>query len=137
MLDGLACRCWCRWLWMRWPRAQSSQPGALPMAEASPLPWLVARLRARRFPNVQIQRDSFYNRTPDDADAVTAYLMIKPMKPLAAMLDRVLRPGTPVVALTFWFRDRHPVAVKRGPGVRGDAALYRWPASRPTGSRLG
>jgi hypothetical protein len=52
--------------------------------------------------------------------------MMKPMPRLACFLDGAIRPGTPVVALAFWFREREPVLVQ-GAGLDG-AALYRWPA---------
>jgi hypothetical protein len=79
-------------------------------------------------PNVFLQRRNFYGCDLRDADAVTCYLMMKPMPRLADFLDRMLRPGTPVVSLTFWFRDRQVALAKNGPGLRGEAALYRWPA---------
>ena len=94
--------------------------------ELSPLPALFARWRARGIANLTVRRADFHHAELGDADALTCYLMIKPMPRLAATLDRMLRPGTPVVALTFWFRDRTPAATRRGPGVRGDVALYRW-----------
>lgn len=98
--------------------------------EASPLPYWVARFRTRRMPNVFLQRRNFYACDLRDAHAVTCYLMIKPMPKLAAHLDRMLKPGTPVVSLTFWFRDREVAAVRQGPGLRGAAALYFWPAHK-------
>lgn len=99
--------------------------------ELSPLPYWVARLRTGRLPNVTLHRANFYDCDLSDAAAVTCYLMIGKMPKLAAFLDRMLAPGTPVVALTFWFRDRQAVAVREGPGLRGAAALYLWPARRP------
>jgi cyclopropane fatty-acyl-phospholipid synthase-like methyltransferase len=94
--------------------------------ERSWLPWLVSALRARRVPNLAVRRADFFREDLSRADAVVSYLMIRPMAPLAEKLDRELRPGTPVVALTFWFRDRRPVDTRSGRGLRGDAALYRW-----------
>ncbi|MBI0328743.1 methyltransferase domain-containing protein [Burkholderia plantarii] len=99
--------------------------------EASPLPYWVARWRTRRLPNVSLRRRDFHRCDLSDAHAVTCYLMMAPMPKLAALLDRMLRPGTPVVALTFWFRGRQVEAVRQGPGLRGAAALYRWPARKP------
>lgn len=96
--------------------------------ELSPLPYWVARWRTRRLRNVHLRRGNFYHTDISDADAVTCYLMIKPMPRLATWLDEKLRPGTPVVALTFWFRQREVAASLAGPGLRGAAALYRWPA---------
>lgn len=93
--------------------------------EISPLPWLVARLRARRTANVVVERSDYLQRPLADADAATAYLMIGPMPRLAAKLDAELRPGSPVVAIAFWFRERTPVASRRR-----DVALYRWPADQ-------
>ncbi len=96
--------------------------------EISPIPHAVAAMRARRLPNLEVRRADFHCISLKEADAVTCYLMIAPMVSLARTLDRELRTGTPVVALTFWFRDRVPKARRRGPGVRGDVALYYWPA---------
>jgi len=101
--------------------------------ELSPLPYLVSRLRALRHPNLGVRLADFLRSPLNDADAATCYLMIGPMPRLATWLDQQLRPGTPVVTLTFWFRERTPVATRGGPGLRGDAALYRWPGL-PTAS---
>ncbi|MGF6243723.1 tRNA A58 N-methylase Trm61 [Paraburkholderia sp. GAS38] len=98
--------------------------------EMSPLPYWVARFRTRKLANVALQRANFYACNLQDAHAVTCYLMIKPMPKLAALLDRMLKPGTPVVSLTFWFREREVVASRQGPGLRGAAALYFWPARK-------
>jgi hypothetical protein len=102
--------------------------------EMSPLPYWVARYRTRKIPNVYLQRANFYACDLHDAHAVTCYLMIKPMPKLGALLDRTLKPGTPVVSLTFWFRGREATASQQGPGLgpglRGSAALYFWPAHK-------
>jgi hypothetical protein len=99
--------------------------------ELSPLPYWVARFRTRNMPNVRLTRGNFYDCDLKDAHAVTCYLMIKPMPRLAAFLDRMLAPGTPVVAVTFWFRNRQAAAVREGKGLRGKVALYFWPAGLP------
>jgi hypothetical protein len=96
--------------------------------EMSPLPYWVARFRTRHLPNVFLHRGDFYKFDLHDAHAVTCYLMIKPMPKLAGFLDRMLTPGTPVVSLTFWFRGREVAAERNGPGLRGAAAMYYWPA---------
>lgn len=61
-------------------------------------------------PNVLLCRGNFYDCDLTDAQAVTCYLMIKPMPKLAGFLDRILTLGTPVVALSFWIRDREVTA---------------------------
>ncbi len=99
--------------------------------EISPLPCWVSRWRARHLPNLQLRRGNFLHCDPRDAHAVTCYLMIRPMREIAALLDRSLRPGTPVVSLSFWFRDREVSASLQGAGPLASAALYRWPARRP------
>jgi Histone methylation protein DOT1 len=96
--------------------------------ELSPLPYWVARFRTRKMSNVFLQRGNFFGFDLRDAQAVTCYQMIKTMPKLADLLDRTLNPGTPVVSLTFWFRNRAPAATRDGPGLRGAAALYYWPA---------
>jgi hypothetical protein len=99
--------------------------------EMSPLPYWVARFRTRNMPNVVLRRGNFYKHPLQDADAVTCYLLIKTMPPLANFLDRTLRPGTPVVSLAFWFRGREVSAVGQRAGLLGQAALYYWPAHKP------
>jgi len=101
--------------------------------EMSPLPYWIARIRTRNMPNITLRQGNFYDSDLTDADAVTCYLMIKPMPKLASFLDRMLKPGTPVVSLSFWFRDRKLAASAKSSGILGAAALYYWPA-RPTGS---
>jgi hypothetical protein len=96
--------------------------------EMSPLPYWVARIRTRKMPNVLLQRGNLFASDLRDAQAVTSYLMIKTMPKLADLLDRMIKPGTPVISLTFWFRDRQVAATRNGPGLRGAAALYYWPA---------
>lgn len=98
--------------------------------ERSPLPYWVSRLRTRSLPNVHLRRADFYDVDIRDAHAVTCYLMIRPMRRLASHLDRMLAAGTPVVSVTFLFRDREPGAVRKGRGLRGEVALYSW-SGRP------
>ena len=98
--------------------------------EISPLPYWFCWLRTCGLRNVSIRWGNFFNVDVSDADAVTCYLMIKPMPKVGAFLDRMLKSGTPVVSLTFWFRDRQVEASRDGPGLRGAAALYHWPASK-------
>lgn len=96
--------------------------------EVSPFPYWIAKLRTRKIPNLEMRRQNFYQVPLNNADAVTAYLMIKPMLPLAEKLDRELQPGTAVVAIAFLFRDRDPSSVIPGRGLlRGSTALYLWP----------
>lgn len=98
--------------------------------EISPLPYWVSRLRVRNLPNVALRRGDFYTGDLTDAQAVTCYLMIKTMPKLAGFLDRTLAPGTPVVSLSFWFRDREVAASSTSAGLLGATALYYWPASK-------
>ncbi|WP_323990537.1 class I SAM-dependent methyltransferase [Nguyenibacter sp. L1] len=98
--------------------------------EMSPLPYWIARLRTRNLPNVSLWRGNFYDCDLTDAAGVTCYLMIQPMPKLAGFLDRMLAPGTPVVSLSFRFRDRAAAASRDTAGPLGAAALYVWPARR-------
>jgi len=98
--------------------------------ELSPLPYWVSRFRARSLSNVALRRADFHACDLTDAQAVICYLMIKPMPRLASLLDRALAPGTPVVSLSFWFRDREVAASSTGAGPLGAAALYCWPARK-------
>ena len=118
-----------------WGKLVAALAEAFPQAriigvEISPFPYWVARWRARRFPNVSLRRGNLFNCDLRDADAVTSYLMAKPTQKLAEFLDKNLEAGTPVVALSFWFRNRVVSAVREGRGFRGAAALYYWPARK-------
>jgi hypothetical protein len=111
--------------------------GAFPQArirgiELSPVPYWVSCFRTRNMPNVLLNRGNFHDFDLTDAQAVTCYLMMKPMPKLARFLDRTLRVGTPVVSLSFWFRDRDIAASRNGFGPLGAAALYYWPAHKIT-----
>ena len=98
--------------------------------EISPLPYWVSRVRTRHMPNVFLRRGNFYDFDISDAQAVTCYLMIKSMPRMAALFDRILVPGAPVVSLCFWFREREVAASLRSSGLMGAVALYYWPAHK-------
>ncbi len=98
--------------------------------EMSPIPYWVSRIRTHKMSNVLLRRGNFYGFDLTDAQAVTCYLMIKPMPKLAGFLDRMLTPGTPVISLSFWFRDREVAASRESSGLLGATALYYWPARR-------
>ena len=104
--------------------------------EMSPLPYWISQFRTRNLPNVVLRRADFHACDLTDARAVTCYLMIKPMPKLANLLDRALAPGTPVVSLSFWFRDREVAASSASAGPLGAAALYYWPALKAGDNRL-
>lgn len=96
--------------------------------ELSPLPFWISRLRTRAMPHVRLHRGNFHDADLADAQALTCYLMIKPMPKIAALLDHTLAPGTPVVSISFWFRGRAVAASRDTAGRLGAAALYYWPA---------
>ena len=98
--------------------------------EISPLPYWVSRLRTRNLRNASLRRGDFHSCDLSDAQAVTCYLMMKPMPRLAGLLDKALAPGTPVVSLSFWFRDRDVAASLTNAGLLGATALYYWPARK-------
>ena len=103
--------------------------------ELSPIPYAVAwiRLRLRPRPNLRYRRADFLREDLGEFRAVTCYLMIPAMKPLAAKLRDELRPGSVIVcnafALRGWEPDRAiPVA------AAGGAMFYRYIVADPSGS---
>jgi cyclopropane fatty-acyl-phospholipid synthase-like methyltransferase len=98
--------------------------------EISPFPYWIGRFRTRNIPNITLKQCDLFKVDLKEADAVTCYLMIKSMPKLADHLDKMLKPGALVVPLAFWFRDRELSARRNGPGIRGEVALYRWPAQK-------
>jgi len=73
--------------------------------ELSPVPWLVAKLRARLggHRNVEVRRRNFLRVSLAEGDAVVCYLFRGIMEPLGEKLRSELRPGTPVVTHAFRF----------------------------------
>ena len=61
---------------------------------------------------------------------MTCYMMVKAMPKLAGFLDRMHKPGTPVVSPAFWFPRRDVAAVQGDSGLLGATALYYWLAHR-------
>jgi SAM-dependent methyltransferase len=103
-------------------------PGARVVGwELSPLPFVVARIRAAARRNVEVRFGSFFGAPLGGAAAVACYLMLRPMRRLDAKLTAELAPGTPVVALGFFFRGRQPEEVRRTGGVFPlDVGVFRF-----------
>ena len=98
--------------------------------EMSPIPCIVAWMRLRKFRNVEVKWRNFKRCDLHDAEAVTAYLMMPQMAPLAEKFDRELRYRTIVVSIAFGFRQRiiHRSVGRKGP-LQADVELHRWPAT--------
>ena len=96
--------------------------------EISPIPWLISWLRFCRYRRVSCKCKNFYSTSLHNADAITAYLMISPMKKLAKKLDNELNQNTPVITVAFHFRDRkaHKTISRQGL-FQADISLYIWP----------
>ena len=98
--------------------------------ELSPLPYWVSRMRTRNLHNVHLHRGNFYECDVQDANAVTCYLYTQPMIKLAEFLDTKLQPGTPVVSLSFSFRDRAVSAVRQTAGPLAGLSQLGWVGER-------
>jgi len=94
--------------------------------EISPFPYWIARLRTCNMSNVSLLHKDFNKCYLRDAHAVACYLMPNLIPKLANFLDREIKQGTRVVALTFWFHERQ-VTLARKNLIQG-VALYYWPA---------
>ena len=108
---------------------------AFPLAEIyaierSPIAYLWMRLRFAKNAKIHVLRQNFHQMDLRQADALTCFLMIKPMQKLAITLDDQIRQGTVVVSLAFRFRDRRPSLTADSPDAPGGIALYRWPAMK-------
>jgi hypothetical protein len=128
--DAIIYELGCAWGTLVMGLAEAFPQAQIRGIELSPFPYWIARFRTRTLSNVFLQRGNFYKVDLSDANVVTCYLMMKPMLKLVDYLDTMLKPGTPVVSLTFWFRGREVSARRTGPGIRGEVALYYWPANQ-------
>lgn len=91
----------CGWGTLAVPLARL-RPGARVIAyELSPVPWLVARLRASGVRNLEVRRGDFFKATLGDADAVVCYLFPRGMERLRPKFEAELRPGAVVISNTF------------------------------------
>ena len=80
-----------------------------------------------KFKNVKVKLGNFFSLSLHNADAITAYLMIKPIVKLAKKLDAELKPKTPVVTVAFCFKDRKPTAtISRKGLLQSDITLYHF-----------
>ena len=105
--------------------------------ELSPLPWAWSRLRltVRPRPNLTFRRADFLKLPLGDAGAVTFYLMIGAMIPLAAKLRGELTPGAVIVSNAFALRDgsrmrSSPWPIPVPPGSIDTAPVKPWHARR-------
>lgn len=92
--------------------------------EASPLTWLLARLRCRRFPQVEVRLGSFWKVPLADFDVAYAFLSPEPMPALWEKVRREMRPGTRFLSHTFAVPDRpedwnRPLPGREGACLRG------------------
>jgi SAM-dependent methyltransferase len=91
--------------------------------EASPLSWLVARLRTRRHAaRCKIRFGSIWTADIGDADLVYAFLSPAPMPQLWAKARREMRPGALLISHSFEAPGQAPIQRIPLPG-RKDAAL--------------
>ncbi len=131
----------CGFGYLAWRLSRAFPESTVIAIERSWVPFLIAKLMARvcaSTRNIEVRWGDFNGVAGNDlhtAQAVCAYLMIKAMPELARTLDRHLSSGTPVVALSFWFRDRKPSTIlpkyERDPDLTPmhsgrEIALYRW-----------
>jgi hypothetical protein len=96
--------------------------------EASPVPWLVLKLRARvsGAVNIEVRRADLFSAPLGGAAGVVCYLFPAAMARLEATLRRELRAGSFVVTHTFALRGWTPSEVHRVDDLyRTPVFLYR------------
>lgn len=87
--------------------------------EHAPLPWLIARLRARTLPNVTIRRGDLWREPLGDQDLVYVFLSPRVMPRLWRKARAEMRPGSLLVSNGFPVPDVRPAAVIRAADGRG------------------
>lgn len=94
--------------------------------ELSWLPFLWAKFRARRFPNLSIERKNFFAADFSLADAVICYLFPGILQKLALKLEKELKKGAAVISVSFDFPNWQPEKVIPKEGNGGHELLvYR------------
>ena len=92
--------------------------------EASPMTWLLAWLRCRHLPQVEIRLGSLWKVPLADFDAAYAFLSPEPMAALWEKVRREMRPGTVFLSHTFAVPGRpedwnRPLPGREGACLRG------------------
>jgi len=104
-------------------------PGARVVAvEASPLPWMVCRLRAALSgpDNLEVRLGDALKAELADADLAVCFLCPPAMAKLAPRLDEVLRPGAHVLSNSFALPGWTPAREARVDDLHRSAVyLYR------------
>ena len=103
--------------------------------EISPLQSLLARWNVRRQglgEKIKIRREDFYRADLSEADVVYAYMTSRQAEKIRPVLERQLRPGTRVVAVSFeiagWqpdeFDEQNLLSLYRMPPTPGSLFTY-------------
>lgn len=79
--------------------------------EQAPIPWLLLSWRCRKFKNIKISRDNFWNYPLADYSVVFAFLSPKVMARLDEKCRNELGEGNLLVSSTFPVPDRTPCSV--------------------------
>ena len=123
--DGPIYELGCAWGSLAIPLAKAFPDQQIIAYELSPLPYWVCRLRGRNYANLRVVRKDYHDAQLQDAAAVTAYLMRKPMPRLYKKMKAELERSTPVVCVAFLFPGQSYSKKVRGHGlIQADVALY-------------
>ena len=110
---------------------KNGHSGTLIGYETSWLPYLLARIRTRNMPDIDIRRVALEQADLSGADIVYCFLYPGLMQELSQGLFRSLKPGAIIVSAEFPIHDREPFSVLRTRGVTSREAgvfFYRVPA---------
>lgn len=104
--------------------AKHRQNAILLGVEASPLVWLIGRLRTMRFKkNCTFRLGSIWKTDLRSADIVYAFLSPAPMRELWAKAKREMRPGTILISHSFMIPEQNPIQRIPLPGRKGACLL--------------
>ncbi len=106
--DGPAYELGCGWGDLALDLAKALPGRRVIAVEASPLPWLVARLRGLSRENLSVRWGRIEALDLSDAAIVAAYLGPKPMTRLAGKLRAELPPGSVLLSNGFALADLAP-----------------------------
>ena len=79
--------------------------------EISFVPYLLARFRTRKFPQITIRRENIFTTRVSDATHIFVYLYPKVINALMPKISAECRPGTVFVSCDFELTDRKPERV--------------------------
>jgi len=97
--------------------------------EKNTIPYWLAKFRTRKYPQISILKQDFFQTDISNASSVYVYLFPSLMPRIFEKFQKELKPGTTVVSCDFRMHDKEPkeiIRTGRRIGLGGMILIYKW-----------